>query len=85
MGSLMNARGLMILVFINVGFAQGVISQKAFSLLVLVGLVTTASALPLCKLSLGGRFPSADNDDQNGAVSASVDSRSSMGGARAPK
>ncbi|MEU9054294.1 cation:proton antiporter [Streptomyces sp. NPDC048384] len=85
MGSLMNARGLMILVFINVGFAQGVISQKAFSLLVLVGLVTTASALPLCKLSLGGRFPSADNDDQNRAVSVSVDSRSSMGGARAPK
>jgi Kef-type K+ transport system membrane component KefB len=85
MGSLMNARGLMILVFINVGFAQGIIGQKAFSLLVLVALVTTGSALPLCKLSLGGMWPSANNDDQNRAVSVSVDSRTSIGGTRAPK
>ncbi|EGX58124.1 sodium/hydrogen exchanger [Streptomyces zinciresistens K42] len=84
MGSLMNARGLMILVFINVGFAQGVIGQKVFSLLVLVALVTTASALPLCKLSLGGKLPPVDDDDQNRAVSVSVDSRTSMGGIKHP-
>lgn len=77
MGSLMNARGLMILVFINVGFAQGVIGQEAFSLLVLVALVTTGSALPLCKLSLGGKWPPANDADQNRAVSVSVDSRTS--------
>ncbi|MFF7166814.1 cation:proton antiporter [Streptomyces sp. NPDC008086] len=84
MGSLMNARGLMILVFINVGFAQGIIGQKAFSLLVLVALVTTASALPLCKLSLGGRLPSVDSDDQNRSVSVSVDSRTSIGALKDP-
>ncbi|MFJ8403586.1 cation:proton antiporter [Streptomyces microflavus] len=53
MGALMNARGLMILIFVNVGLAEGIINQKTFSLLVLVALVTSASALPLFNLSLG--------------------------------
>jgi Kef-type K+ transport system membrane component KefB len=53
MGALMNARGLMILIFVNVGLAEGIINQKTFSLLVLVALITSASAMPLCRLSLG--------------------------------
>ncbi|GAA2069402.1 hypothetical protein GCM10009801_18960 [Streptomyces albiaxialis] len=79
MGSLMNARGLMILVFINVGLAQGIIGQRAFSLLVLVALVTTASALPLCKLSLGGTWPTQNEDGQNRAVTASVSAGTDSG------
>ncbi|WP_206188726.1 cation:proton antiporter, partial [Streptomyces kanamyceticus] len=55
MGALMNARGLMILIFVNVGLAEGIINQKTFSLLVLVALITSASAMPLCKLALGRR------------------------------
>ncbi|MBG0853545.1 cation:proton antiporter [Streptomyces spinoverrucosus] len=51
-GGLMNARGLMILIFINIGLAQGMITQDVFSLLVLVAVVTTAGALPLYKLAL---------------------------------
>ncbi|MFG2748931.1 cation:proton antiporter [Streptomyces xanthophaeus] len=56
MGALMNARGLMILIFVNVGLAEGIINQKTFSLLVLVALVTSASALPLFNLSQGRSF-----------------------------
>ncbi|TYB71026.1 sodium:proton exchanger [Nonomuraea sp. PA05] len=55
-GALMNARGLMILIFVNIGLAQGMISQQLFSMLVLVAVVTTASALPLYKLSLPDRL-----------------------------
>ncbi|WP_413809904.1 cation:proton antiporter [Streptomyces sp. OE57] len=51
-GGLMNARGLMILIFINIGLAQGIISQDVFSMLVLVAVLTTAAAMPLYRLAL---------------------------------
>jgi Kef-type K+ transport system membrane component KefB len=50
-GALMNARGLMILVFINIGLAEGLISAQVFSMLVLVAVLTTAVAMPLYRLS----------------------------------
>ena len=52
----MNARGLMILIFINIGLAQGMITQELFSMLVLVAVLTTAGALPLYKLALPERL-----------------------------
>ncbi|TYB63863.1 transporter [Nonomuraea sp. PA05] len=55
-GALMNARGLMILIFINIGLAQGMITQELFAMLVLVAVLTTASALPLYKLALPDRL-----------------------------
>jgi Kef-type K+ transport system membrane component KefB len=55
-GALMNARGLMILIFINIGLAQGMISQQMFSMFVLVAVITTASALPLYRLALPERY-----------------------------
>ncbi|MFD0686093.1 cation:proton antiporter [Actinomadura fibrosa] len=55
-GALMNARGLMILIFINIGLAQGMITQELFAMLVLVAVITTASALPLYKLALPERY-----------------------------
>ncbi|MFG3497067.1 cation:proton antiporter [Streptomyces sp. NPDC047928] len=51
-GGLMNARGLMILIFINIGLAQGMITQDVFSILVLVAVVTTAAAMPLYRWAL---------------------------------
>jgi len=51
-GALMNARGVMLLIFINVGLAQGVIGQQLFTILVLVAVVTTASAMPIYRASL---------------------------------
>jgi Kef-type K+ transport system membrane component KefB len=55
-GALMNARGLMILIFINIGLAQGMITRELFAMLVLVAVITTAGALPLYKLALPGRL-----------------------------
>ncbi|MGG2017587.1 cation:proton antiporter [Bacillus sp. S10(2024)] len=50
-GSLMNARGLMELIVLNVGLAYGIIPQELFSLLVWMAIITTALAMPLYNLS----------------------------------
>lgn len=55
-GGLMNARGLMILIFINIGLAQGIITREVFSMLVLVAVLTTAAALPLYSAALPKRL-----------------------------
>lgn len=46
-GALMNARGLMELIIINIGLAAGVIEPGLFSILVLMAVVTTVMATPL--------------------------------------
>lgn len=46
-GALMNARGLMQLVAINVGLTAGIVTPALFSALVVVALVTTMMATPL--------------------------------------
>ncbi|CAL9494932.1 cation:proton antiporter [Streptomyces sp. Tu 3180] len=55
-GGLMNARGLMILIFINIGLAQGMITKEVFSMLVLVAVITTAGAMPLYRWALPERL-----------------------------
>jgi Kef-type K+ transport system membrane component KefB len=55
-GGLMNARGLMILIFINIGLAQGMINQEVFSILVLVAVATTALAVPLYRWAMPDRM-----------------------------
>jgi Kef-type K+ transport system membrane component KefB len=46
-GALMNARGLMQLIALNIGLAAGIVSQELFSALVLVALVTTVMTSPV--------------------------------------
>ncbi|GIG88067.1 cation:proton antiporter [Plantactinospora endophytica] len=46
-GALMNARGLMQLIAINVGMAAGIVNSTLFTALVLVALVTTLMTTPL--------------------------------------
>lgn len=46
-GALMNARGLMELIIINIGLAAGVILPGLFSILVLMAVVSTLMATPL--------------------------------------
>jgi len=46
-GALMNARGLMELILINIGLQAGVIEPGLFSILVLMAIVTTLMATPL--------------------------------------
>lgn len=46
-GALMNARGLMELILLNIAYERGVISQTLFTMLVLMAVVTTLMAVPL--------------------------------------
>lgn len=53
-GALMNARGLMELIIINIGLAAGVIETGLFSILVLMAVVTTVLATPLFNWAMRG-------------------------------
>jgi Kef-type K+ transport system membrane component KefB len=54
-GVLMNARGLMELIILNIGYERGIISQTLFSIMVMMALVTTFVATPLFELVHGRR------------------------------
>ena len=49
-GALMNARGLMELIIINIGLQRGVISGELFAILVIMAVVTTLMASPIFDL-----------------------------------
>lgn len=46
-GTLMNARGLMELIIINIGLQRGIIGEALFSILVVMAIVTTLMATPV--------------------------------------
>ena len=46
-GNLMNARGLMELIIINIGLQRGIISPALFAILVIMAVVTTVMASPI--------------------------------------
>lgn len=50
LGALMNTRGLMELIVLNIGLELGVISPRLFAMMVLMALATTMSAAPLLRL-----------------------------------
>ncbi len=52
-GALMNARGLMELIIINIGLQRGIITPALFSILVVMAIVTTLMASPLFELVYG--------------------------------
>jgi len=52
-GALMNARGLMELIIINIGLQRGIIGIELFSILVLMAVVTTLMASPLFEFVYG--------------------------------
>lgn len=55
LGSLMNARGLIELILLNVGLEAGIITPTLFSILVLVAIVTTLMATPIFEFVYGRR------------------------------
>lgn len=61
-GGLMNARGLMILIFINIGLAYGLVTPELFAILVAVAIVTTAAAMPIYRASLPENVERATTD-----------------------
>ncbi len=52
-GTLMNARGLMELIILNIGLEQGLISPTLFTIMVLMAVLTTVVASPLYNLLAG--------------------------------
>jgi Kef-type K+ transport system membrane component KefB len=58
LGSLMNTRGLMELIALNIGYDLGILSPRLFTMLVIMALVTTMLTGPL--LTLFGKQGLAD-------------------------
>ena len=52
-GTLMNVRGLMELIIINIGLQRGIISPALFAILVLMAVITTLMASPIFDLLVG--------------------------------
>jgi Kef-type K+ transport system membrane component KefB len=59
-GTLMNARGLMELIIINIGLQRGIISPALFATLVIMAVVTTLMASPLFERLVGKVQPEKD-------------------------
>ena len=54
-GALMNARGLMELIILNIGLEKGVITPTLFTVMVLMAVATTLGAVPAFNLVFGAR------------------------------
>lgn len=63
-GALMNTRGLMELVVLNIGYDLGVLSPQIFAMMVIMALVTTFMTGPT--LSLIGRFFKKEKPEEDG-------------------
>lgn len=61
-GTLMNARGLMELIIINIGLQRGIISEELFAMLVIMAVVTTFIASPVFDLLVGARHTSTRSE-----------------------
>ncbi|UIJ44536.1 cation:proton antiporter [Sphingomonas cannabina] len=77
-GALMNARGLMELIIINIGLQRGLIGVELFSMLVLMAVVTTLMASPLFEVVYGrkarerGELGAIRDVREDGAVAAAA-------------
>jgi len=75
-GALMNTRGLMELVILNIGLDIGVISPAVFAMMVLMALATTFMTSPLLELVYPARLirhPDAPGDTAAGDASAAAE------------
>lgn len=61
-GTLMNARGLMELIIINIGLERGLISPALFATLVLMAIITTLMASPLFEYLVGNHRVSREHE-----------------------
>jgi len=75
-GAMMNARGLMELIILNIGLERGVITPTMFAVGVIMAIVTTLMATPLFDLILRGRRGGVANrgDPREGGVMVVVPS-----------
>jgi Kef-type K+ transport system membrane component KefB len=75
-GVLMNARGLMELIIINIGLQRGIISEGLFATLVIMAVVTTLMASPIFERLVGtGTYrPESESDPAPPSSSSSSSS-----------
>jgi Kef-type K+ transport system membrane component KefB len=76
-GALMNARGLMELIIINIGLQKGIIGPALFSMLVIMTIVTTLMASPLFEITYGRKARARGelgtlNEDEESEVPATA-------------
>lgn len=65
-GTLMNARGLMELIIINIGLQKGIISEGLFATLVIMAVITTLMASPLFEALVGsGKYLPVSEPDES--------------------
>jgi Kef-type K+ transport system membrane component KefB len=62
-GSLMNARGLMELILLNIGLQAGLITPTLFTILVMMAIITTLMATPLFQQFYGRFRPASETAD----------------------
>src|SRR5260221_5177113 len=62
-GALMNARGVMELIILNIGLQKGIIEPALFSIMVLMAIVTTLMASPLFEWDYGKQARAAGEPD----------------------
>jgi Kef-type K+ transport system membrane component KefB len=65
-GTLMNARGLMELIIINIGLQRGIIGEALFSILVVMAIVTTLMASPVFELVYGRKMRRGEVGGESG-------------------
>jgi Kef-type K+ transport system membrane component KefB len=70
-GALMNARGLMELIILNIGLERGLIQPAMFAIMVMMAIVTTLAATPIFERAHGSR-ESRVKDDEDSAVAEVV-------------
>jgi Kef-type K+ transport system membrane component KefB len=70
-GALMNSRGLMELIIINIGLQKGIIGPTLFSMMVLMAIATTVMATPLFEAVYGKKArESGELDAANSGLAA---------------
>lgn len=67
-GILMNTRGLMELVILNIGLQEGVITPAVFAMMVIMALVTTAMTTPILHWVFPTKLPGAATADRKGTL-----------------
>jgi Kef-type K+ transport system membrane component KefB len=72
LGSLMNARGLIELILLNIGLQAGIITPTLFSILVLVAIVTTLMATPIFEFVYGRHRETPADSQAGSSVDAST-------------
>jgi len=72
-GSLMNARGLMELILLNIGLQAGVITPTLFTIMVLMAVVTTLMASPLFELFYGRFRPASVGPEPSAGLLGATD------------